>query len=114
MNSKVDKPWGSYEILKSGKNYLVKKIYVKPGGILSLQSHENRSEHWIIAEGIAEVTLDDKISYLNENENIFIPKKSIHRIANKSESGLVIIEMWHGDKLDENDIQRYEDIYKRI
>ena len=114
MNSKVDKPWGSYEILKSGKNYLVKKIYVKPGGVLSLQSHENRSEHWIIAEGRAEVTLDDQISTLKENENIFIPKKSIHRIANKSDSGLVIIEMWYGDKLDENDIQRYEDIYKRI
>ena len=114
MNSKVDKPWGTYEILKSGKNYLVKKIYVKPGGVLSLQSHENRSEHWIIAEGTAEITLDDKVSNLNENENIFIPKKSIHRIANKSDSGLVIIEMWYGDKLDENDIQRYEDIYKRI
>ena len=114
MNSKVEKPWGSYEILKSGKNYLVKKIYIKPGGVLSLQSHENRSEHWIIAEGIAEVTLDGQISNLKENENIFIPKKSIHRIANKSDSGLVIIEMWYGDKLDENDIQRYEDIYKRI
>ena len=114
MNSKVDKPWGSYEILKSGKNYLVKKIYVKPGGVLSLQSHENRSEHWIIAVGTAEVTLDGQISNLKENENIFIPKKSIHRIANKSVSGLVIIEMWYGDKLDENDIQRYEDIYKRI
>ncbi len=114
MNSKVDKPWGSYEILKSGKNYLVKKIYIKPGGVLSLQSHENRSEHWIIAEGTAEVTLDGQISNLKENENFFIPKKSIHRIANKSDSGLVIIEMWYGDKLDENDIQRYEDIYKRI
>ena len=114
MNSKVEKPWGSYEILKSGKNYLVKKIYIKPGGILSLQSHENRSEHWIIAVGTAEVTLDGKISNLKENENIFIPKKSIHRIANKSQDGLIIIEMWYGDKLDENDIQRYEDIYKRI
>ena len=114
MNFKVDKPWGSYEILKSGKNYLVKKIYVKPGGVLSLQSHQNRSEHWIIAEGTAEVTLNDKISNLNENENIFIPKKTIHRIANKSDSVLIIIEMWYGDKLDENDIRRYEDIYKRV
>lgn len=114
MNSIVEKPWGSFEILKSGKNYVVKKIYVKPGGILSLQSHEYRSEHWIIAEGIAEVTIDNHISNLNENENIFIPKGSLHRLANKTNNDLIIIEMWYGDQLDENDIKRYEDIYKRI
>ena len=114
MNSIVEKPWGSFEILYSGQNYLVKKIYVKPGGILSLQSHENRSEHWIVAKGNAEVTINDKISILNENENIFIPKGAIHRMANKSDIELIIIEMWYGDKLDENDIKRYEDIYKRV
>ena len=114
MNSIIDKPWGSFEILKSGKNYLVKKIYVKPGGILSLQSHEHRSEHWIVAEGEAEVTINDKISTLKENENIFIPKGAIHRMANKSDINLIIIEMWYGDALDENDIKRYEDIYERI
>ncbi len=113
MNSIVEKPWGSFEILKSGRNFLVKKIYVKPGGILSLQSHEHRSEHWIVAEGEAEVTINDKIINLKENENIFIPKSAIHRIANKSSFDLIIIEMWYGDKLDENDIKRYEDIYKR-
>ena len=114
MNSIIEKPWGSFEILKSGKNYLVKKICVKPGGVLSLQSHEHRSEHWIVAEGIAEVTVDDHISLLRENENIFIPQGSIHRMANKSNTDLVIIEMWYGEKLDENDIKRYEDIYKRV
>ncbi len=114
MNSIVEKPWGSFEILKSAKKYLVKKIYVKPGGILSLQSHEHRSEHWIIAEGIAEVTVDNQIKSLNENESIFIPKGSIHRISNKSENDLVIIEIWYGNKLDEKDIERYEDIYERL
>ena len=114
MNSIVDKPWGSFEILNSGKNYLVKKIYVKPGGVLSLQSHKHRSEHWIVAEGEAEVTINDKICTLQENENIFIPQGAIHRMANKSDINLIIIEMWHGDTLDENDIKRYEDIYKRI
>ena len=114
MNSIVEKPWGSFEILKSAKKYLVKKIYVKPGGILSLQSHEHRSEHWIIAEGIAEVTVDNQIKSLNENESIFIPKGSIHRISNKSENDLVIIEIWYGNKLDEKDIERYEDIYGRV
>ena len=113
MNSIVEKPWGSFEILKSGKNYLVKKIYVKPGGVLSLQSHNHRSEHWIVAEGEAEVRINDKINTLKENENIFIPKGAIHRMSNKSDINLIIIEMWYGDVLDENDIKRYEDIYKR-
>ena len=114
MNSIVEKPWGSYEVLKSEKNFLVKKIFVKAGGVLSLQSHEHRSEHWIIAQGQAEVTIDAKVSILNENENIFIPKGSVHRMANKTNNDLVIIEMWYGQKLDENDIKRYEDIYERI
>ena len=114
MNSIVEKPWGSFEILKSGKNFLVKKIQVKPGGILSLQSHKHRSEHWIVAEGEAEVTINGNITSLKENENIFIPKGAVHRMANKSNINLVIIEMWYGDKMDENDIKRYEDIYKRI
>ena len=114
MNSIVKKPWGSFEILNSGKNYLVKKINVIPGGVLSLQSHEHRSEHWIVAKGAAQVTIDSKVINLKENENIFIPKETIHRIANRTNADLVIIEMWHGEKLDENDIKRYEDIYSRI
>ena len=114
MNSITEKPWGSFEILRSGKKFLVKKIFVKPGGVLSLQSHEYRSEHWIVAEGEAEVTIDKKVSNLKENENIFIPKGAIHRMANRKDGDLVIIEMWYGDHLDENDIKRYEDIYERI
>ena len=114
MNSIVEKPWGSFEILKSGKNFLLKKIFVKPGGILSLQSHEHRSEHWIVAEGEAEVTINDNITQLKENENIFIPKGAVHRMANRSKDDLILIEMWYGEELDENDIKRYEDIYNRI
>ena len=114
MNSITEKPWGSFEILRSGKKFLVKKIFVKPGGVLSLQSHEHRSEHWIVAEGEAEVTIDKKVTNLKENENIFIPKGAIHRMANRKDRDLVIIEMWYGDHLDENDIKRYEDIYERI
>ena len=114
MNSITEKPWGSFEILRSGKKFLVKKIFVKPGGVLSLQSHEYRSEHWIVAEGEAEVTIDKKVINLKENENIFIPKGAIHRMANRKDRDLVIIEMWYGDHLDENDIKRYEDIYERI
>ena len=99
MNSITEKPWGSFEILKSGKKFLVKKIFVKPGGVLSLQSHEHRSEHWIVAEGEAEVIIDEKVTNLKENENIFIPKGAIHRMANRKDRDLVIIEMWYGDNL---------------
>ena len=95
MNSITEKPWGSFEILKSGKKFLVKKIFVKPGGVLSLQSHEHRAEHWIVAEGEAEVTIDKKVINLKENENIFIPKGAIHRMANRKDRDLVIIEMWY-------------------
>tara|TARA_B100001057_G_C22648551_1_gene871139 strand:+ start:288 stop:632 length:345 start_codon:yes stop_codon:yes gene_type:complete len=114
MNSIVEKPWGSFEILHSGKNFLVKKINVNPGGVLSLQSHDHRSEHWIVAKGNVEVTLDDKIINLKENENIFIPKRAVHRMSNKYSEDLIIIEMWYGNILDENDIKRYEDIYERV
>ena len=113
MNSITKKPWGYFEILESGNKFLIKKIIVKPGGILSLQSHKHRSEHWIVAEGQAEVIIDKKIIELKENESIFIPQGSTHRMANHKNVDLVIIEMWYGERLDENDIKRYEDVYKR-
>ena len=114
MNSIVQKPWGYYEILKSGKRFLVKKLFIKPGGMLSLQNHEHRSEHWLVAEGEVEVTLDKKTINLVENENIFIPKGAFHRIANKGSKDLIIIEMWYGEILDENDIIRYDENYNII
>ena len=114
MQSIVNKPWGSYKIIDEGKNYLVKNIFVKPHGKLSLQSHEHRCEYWVVVEGTAEVTINDSIKVLNSNESIFIPKKSKHSLANNYENNLTIIEVWHGDILDEKDIIRYEDIYGRV
>ena len=114
MKTKVEKPWGSYQVLDNGPSYQVKKIIVNKGGVLSLQSHQHRSEHWIIARGEAVVTIDSKTKNLKENEMIFIPAKSKHRLANNSSDILVVIEMWYGDILDENDIERFEDIYERI
>ena len=114
MKSIVEKPWGSYQVLEKGTRYTVKKIIVNPRGKLSLQSHQHRSEHWIIAEGEAVVTINDKIKILKENETIFIPQGFKHRLANKEATKLIIIELWYGDILDENDIERFEDIYKRI
>ena len=114
MKSIVEKPWGSYQVLDEGTHYTVKKIIVNSGGKLSLQSHQHRSEYWIIAEGEALVTINDEIKILKENKTIFIPRKSKHRLANKAVTKLIIIELWYGDILDENDIERFDDIYERI
>ena len=113
MNTIVNKPWGTYQGLDQGKNYLTKKIYVKPNGKLSLQSHNHRSEHWIVTEGIAEVTIDEKTINLETNQSIFIPKNAKHRLANNHSRDLTIIEVWHGEILNEEDIILYEDIYNR-
>ena len=72
MKSIVNKPWGSYQIIDQGENFVVKNIVVKPYGKLSLQSHKHRSEHWVIVEGKAEVTLNDEISVLEPNQSIYI------------------------------------------
>lgn len=113
MTSIVLKPWGSYQVIEEGEKYLVKKIIVKSGGKLSLQSHKHRSEHWIVAQGEAEVTIEDDVKELHFNEHIFIPFKAKHRLANNCSEDLVIIEIWYGDNLDEKDIIRYEDVYNR-
>tara|TARA_B100002051_G_C16637127_1_gene586564 strand:- start:163 stop:516 length:354 start_codon:yes stop_codon:yes gene_type:complete len=113
MKSIVKKPWGSFEVLEEGEKYTLKRINVSPKGVLSLQRHQHRSEHWIIVEGQAEVRIDDKTYNLKANETIFIPKGSKHRLSNKSLNNLVVIEVWFGDKLDENDIERFEDLYGR-
>ena len=78
MKSEYKKPWGSFKIIDNGKNFLVKKILVKPSGRLSLQSHKHRSEHWNIVQGIAEVRIDNKTLELESNESIYIPKNSKH------------------------------------
>lgn len=113
MKSTIYKPWGSFEIINEGKKFTIKKIIVNPGSQLSLQSHEHRSEHWLIAEGDAEVVINEETFHLHENQHIFIPQGSKHRLANRGNLNLIIFEMWFGNNLDENDIKRYEDIYNR-
>ena len=114
MKNFVKKPWGSFEIINDGEKYTLKKIIVNPGGQLSLQSHKHRFEHWLIAEGIAEVIINDEIFNLKENQHIFVPQGAKHRLTNIGEKNLVVVEMWYGDNLDENDIIRYKDIYNRV
>ena len=110
----IKKPWGSYVVLSKSKDFLVKKIIVKPEGVLSYQSHNFRSEHWIIIEGKATVIINNRTFYKSENENIFIPKKSKHRVLNESsKKKLVLIEIQTGSKFLETDIKRYSDIYGR-
>ena len=94
-------------------NYQVKRIEVFPGESLSLQSHDHRSEHWTIISGTAQVQVDQTSKTLTRNQSIEIPQGSQHRLANPGEFPLVIIEVQIGDKLDENDITRYEDKYGR-
>ena len=109
----VQKPWGSYTVLEQRDRYLVKRIDVNSGERLSLQSHNHRSEHWTVVSGTALVDLDDKQITLKENESLFIPLNSRHRLANQTNSPLVLIEVQIGDKVDEDDIIRYQDDYNR-
>ena len=113
MKSNIEKPWGSYQVLENTESYTLKKIIVNPGRKLSLQSHKHRSEHWIIAEGKAEIIIDEKVLIVGANESVIIPKGSKHRLTNNQNTKLIIFELWFGDILDEKDIVRYEDIYGR-
>jgi mannose-1-phosphate guanylyltransferase/mannose-6-phosphate isomerase len=108
------RPWGRYVNLFEGKGFLIKELFVKPKGILSLQKHHHRSEHWLVTHGTPRITLN-KDKYLKKiNESIFIPLGAIHRIENPSKKAVKIIEAQVGSILRENDIVRYQDIYGRI
>ena len=108
------RPWGKYTNLFIGKNFLIKELHVKPKGILSLQKHFHRSEHWFVTQGTPKITLNKKIFTKNKNETIFIPLGSVHRIENPNKKPVKIIEAQLGSVLKETDIIRYQDIYGRI
>ena len=108
------RPWGSFTNLFSGHNFLIKELYVKSKGILSLQKHFYRSEHWVVTQGQPKITLNKKYFTKKPNETIFIPKGAIHRIHNPNKKPVKIMEAQLGTVLKETDIIRYEDIYGRI
>jgi mannose-1-phosphate guanylyltransferase/mannose-6-phosphate isomerase len=112
-HKRVHRPWGYYESIDMGERFQVKRIVVIPGGVLSLQKHRHRSEHWVVVRGTAEVTLGDQIRPVHENESIYIPIGSVHRMANRGKIPLELIEVQTGSYLGEDDIERIEDIYKR-
>jgi mannose-1-phosphate guanylyltransferase/mannose-6-phosphate isomerase len=107
------RPWGYYQSIDQGGRYQVKRIVVKPGGRLSLQKHHHRAEHWVVVRGTAEVTLNDQIKLIHENESIYLPIGSIHRLANPGKINLELIEVQTGSYLGEDDIIRIEDVYNR-
>jgi mannose-6-phosphate isomerase-like protein (cupin superfamily) len=113
MNYKEERPWGWFEILFEEANLKIKRILVKPGKRLSLQSHERRAENWVVIQGHALVTLGEEIIKLEERQAVFIPEKSKHRIENTGGENLVFIEVQTGTYLGEDDITRYQDDFNR-
>jgi mannose-1-phosphate guanylyltransferase/mannose-6-phosphate isomerase len=109
----VYRPWGSYDSVDDGDRFQVKRLSLKPGGMLSLQMHHHRAEHWIVVQGTARVTCGDKTFLLSENESTFVPIGATHRIENPGKVPLHIIEVRSGTYLGEDDIVRYEDNYGR-
>ncbi len=107
------RPWGWFETLALSERYQVKQIVVKPGGVLSLQSHMHRSEHWIVVTGTARVTIEDQVQLVYENQSVYIPLGAKHRMENPGKLPMVLIEVQTGSYLGEDDIIRYEDAYAR-
>lgn len=111
--ARVYRPWGWYETLILSERFHVKRILVKPGSVLSLQSHVHRSEHWVVVSGTAEITIGDNVRLLGENESVYVPLGVQHRLANPGRIAMVLIEIQTGSYLGEDDIERYDDIYDR-
>lgn len=107
------RPWGYFESIAVGNRFQVKRIVVHPGAALSLQSHFHRSEHWIVVQGTARVTVDEKVTLLTENQSVYIPLSAVHRLENPGKVPMVLIEVQTGSYLGEDDIVRYEDVYSR-
>ena len=110
---KVHRPWGSYQSVDMGERFQVKRIVVKPGGRLSLQTHHHRAEHWIVVRGTARVTIGDDVKIVHENESTYIPIGTRHRLENPGKIDLELIEVQTGSYLGEDDIERIEDDYRR-
>ena len=110
---KDHRPWGWFESLALGDRFQVKRICVKPGAALSLQSHNHRSEHWIVVEGTAKVTIDEDVKLITEGQSIYVPLGAVHRMENPGKLPMMLIEVQIGTYLGEDDIIRYEDDYAR-
>ena len=113
VHLKVQRPWGSYEILETGSHYQVKHLTIDAGASISLQAHEHRSEHWVVVKGLATVQRGKDLFHLRENESTYVPIGTMHRLKNDGDQPLEVVEVQVGSYLGEDDIQRYEDDYDR-
>ena len=107
------RPWGHFESIDTGDRFQVKRLVVMPGGMLSLQKHHHRAEHWVVVRGTAEVTVGEQKKIVHENESIYIPIGAIHRLANPGKIPLELIEVQTGSYFGEDDIIRLDDVYRR-
>ena len=107
------RPWGSYTILEESERYKIKRIVVNPTARLSLQMHYHRSEHWVVVRGAAKVTIGEKEIVIHENESVYVPKSTLHRLENPGKVPLEIIEVQNGEYVGEDDIVRVDDVYGR-
>ena len=114
IHRRVYRPWGSYETVDEGDRFKVKRITVKPGAALSLQLHYKRAEHWIVVKGSAVITVEARQVELVENQSIYIPVEARHRLENRGEEPLELIEVQSGSYLGEDDIVRFDDHYGRF
>ncbi len=112
-HTRVNRPWGWFETIEEGESFKVKRIQINPGKSISLQRHHKRSEHWVVVLGKAIVQKDNQEFELNQNESTYIDKNQVHRLSNKSNEILQIIEVQSGEYLGEDDIERLEDNYGR-
>jgi len=110
----VRRPWGSYTVLEEQPGFKMKRITVKPGGSLSLQRHQHRSEHWVVVSGTATITCDEEVRTITCNQSTYIPVGSKHRLDNRGKIPLQLIEVQVGEYLEEDDIERFDDVYGRI
>jgi mannose-1-phosphate guanylyltransferase/mannose-6-phosphate isomerase len=110
---RIYRPWGHYQDVDIAPRYRVKRIVVKAGRTLSLQKHFHRSEHWVVVQGTAEVTVNEDVRIVHENESMYIPIGSVHRLANPGKIPLELIEVQVGSYLGEDDIVRFDDVYGR-
>ena len=107
------RPWGSWHVVDVAPGYKVKRIHVNPGGRLSLQTHEHRSEHWVVVFGVATCTIDADTFQAGPGHSVDVPLGAKHRLANEHDEELVIVEVQHGAYTGEDDICRHEDDYGR-
>ena len=113
IHKTVYRPWGYYTVLEEGNGFLTKCIVVNPHSKLSVQLHHHRSEHWIVLEGVATVLKGEKFNTLHSGDSIDIAIEEVHSLQNLTDEQIKILEIQQGDILDENDIERLEDIYGR-